>query len=325
MLISCGGCHKKLNVDDKLVGMVGRCPVCDVVLKMPTQEQIDGRRPGDPPSEAVAIPEADGIRMLEAASRQGAGGAAPASEGETTDTGQFDTDEDGYVLAVPVEDDEDLDASDTKEILGQGYGIERADDPGEYGLADDDEVVAGSSKASKEDAHDPSQGMDEVFTGFGDEAAAGPTGPSAKPSGEKILTRCPGCKGLLGIDAEYAGKMRTCPKCMTEIQVPLQSTIVAPEARASTSAGAAMMNEVVPSALAENLSPEVDLEDYVVGGGGSSRVVASYWVILAFVVGATIGFAVGWILSGARSRPGPPKAGPAPTDVIEQAETRQAQ
>ncbi len=301
MLIRCGGCNRKLQVEDKLAGQFGACPACKNVIKMPRVEDVANQKPGDPPLAAEAIPQDELERMLPgativvdepAASEPGTpGGGAEASDA-------VETDEDGYVLAVPVEENE---AGSLTEIPEQGVGIQppAGSDEGGYALAGDEEGGA-SSAPSGGKGDDLTDGLDEVFWETERQQAA-------SGAEEKIVTRCPGCKGLLAIESQYAGKMRTCPKCATEVQVPLESDVVIPEAKEPPPAGATEGYITPPSALAEDLSSDVDIEDYVVGGSSSgSRGVAPHWVVSAFVVGALVGFAVGWIVSGMRARPGLP-------------------
>lgn len=302
MLIRCGGCKRKLEVEDKLAGELGACPACKSVIKMPTVDEVTHQKPGDPPLAARAIPKEELERMLPNAMVvvEDGGGSSGGSNGAAN--AEIETDEDGFVLAVPVEDD---DEASLTEIPGQGVGIKPPSDEEDagYALAGEDESLAASSSQA-ETGEDLSDGLDEILSELDQQRA------EDSPD-EKIVTRCPGCKGLLAIESQYAGKMRTCPKCATEIHVPLESDVAIPQAKEPSPDAEADAYSPPPSALAENLAGDVDIEDYVVGGSsGGSTGIAAHWVLAAFVVGVLVGFAAGWIVSGMRSQPGPPAVEP---------------
>ncbi len=310
MLITCGNCRKKLGVDDGLADQFGQCPVCGVALKMPSLEQASNVPEGEPPPTARVIPEDELKSMgftLEKSPEEQAASYTEAGEASQTKPPPdgVETDEEGYVLAIPVEEER------PGEPAASGQGEGPSDEDREYALADEPTGPpddAGFSKSLDQmlgrlDSDDASRG-----------AKTGKSSDAAQPV-DKIILRCPGCKGLLAIEAQFAGQMRTCPKCATEIDVPHESTVVLPDGAARTSGGVSAHWEPPPSALAEDLSDDVDLESYIAEPVTESVGVASYWVILAFVVGATVGFTVGWLLAGYYSRPGPPDIEPAPAQV----------
>ncbi len=324
MLICCGNCRKRLNVEDGLAGEVGLCPACKTIIRIPKPD--GAATTNQPPPEALPIPE-DELRALRLVADSGsADGRPPVGAVGPTDLSNVPTDEQGYVLAVPVEDEPPA----ASEIPGQGVSIPRPTD-GEadqgYGLADEPSAPAGAAAAPP----DPGQGLSDrpdnvlgALDGKEDTIPFAPAGaggvttgqPTDAQADEKVITRCPGCNGLLAIESQYAGKMRTCPKCQTEIQVPLTSTVVG-----QPPSGAPESFPPVPSALAEDLAPDVDLEDYVAQPVAiPSRGVASYWLVLAFLVGATIGFVVGWMLSGTYNRPAPRELDGTPPAEVTSAE-----
>ncbi len=338
MLVTCGGCHKKLNIEDHLGGQLGRCPACDSVIQLPTADQTAGRLPDDPLPEAPVVPDPE-LLSLAPADQTGEGKPAPPpARTPPTGTTGIPTDQEGFVLAVPVEEDDAGQAPGA--IPGQGTVVAR---PGEgagdagYALRDEEQSPAPpvpTSTSGVVPESDLATSLDEVLGQLDSDQGAGAP-PSPVPSGragaaggpqaapaDKIITRCPGCGGLLGIEAQYAGGMRTCPKCTTEIQVPLQSTVLLPEAGApQRAAGPGGAFPVVPDADAADLSPEVDMDAYVAEPVViSTRAVGSYWIVLAFLVGATIGFVAGWILEGYYTRPAPPAVEPSPPVQVDQPE-----
>lgn len=336
MLIACGGCRKKLDVDEKVAGELARCPACNAVIKIPKAEEAAGRAPGEPPPIAAVLPDPE-IETLTAAADQSDGGSlapdltAPTAEQARSLEG-VETDDNGYVLAVPVSEDDAVQAPQgPTEIPGDGVGIERpkgGEQDLEYSLAQEEEPPARQPDSSAEPVPaggDRADSLEDVLDRLDAEethdTGASPIAPAGGPTvpDDKIVTRCPGCKGLLAIEAQFAGKTRTCPKCATEVRVPLKSTVVVPEAASAPPSPAPDAYQTPPSALAEDLAEEVDLKTYVVEpGAGSGRVVASYWVILAFVVGATVGFAIGWVLWGMNPRPSPPAIDRSPPAEVDQ-------
>lgn len=280
-MIRCGSCTRKLQVEDKLAGELGACPACKAVIKMPTADEVAGCGPGDPPLEARAIPRQELERMLPGATIivEDEPAAATRQTQLPTHAG-VETDEEGYVLAVPVEDDQP----------GPSATAGAGDDDLGYGLAGEPALPAAPTSQL-------------------------PHGPVA-PSG-KIITRCPGCGSRLAIEAQYAGKMRTCPGCGTDMIVPLGSTVAAPDTSGpARSAPTAAPGRAVPNASAETLASDIDLESYIAEPVvASGRAIASYWVVLAFLVGATVGFVVGWMLSGTYAKPVKPTLQPPPAEV----------
>jgi hypothetical protein len=340
MLITCGGCRKKLDVEERLAGQRGRCPACNAVIKIPTVAESSDRAPGSPLPVAMleSAPEllsAARDDRAEPGSHHPPDGAEPSGADKLSGLDAIQTDEEGFVIAVPVEQDE-VERLAT-ETPGKGVEVARpTGDLEEYALSDDPSppttTFRTQSTPPRSGAKSPdelSESLDQVFDDFDDdEDEPTPPAPAAADHGvssDKIITRCPGCKGLLAIEAQFAGKMRTCPKCATEIDVPLTYTVVLPSAkRAQRIAGGSGTLRQVPSALTEDLSPDVDLADYV-SGAGSGAGVAGYWVALAFVIGATVGFAVGWMLAGYYNRPGPPAVGSPPAGQVDSAGQSESQ
>jgi len=321
-----------LNVEDTLAGELGRCPSCDSVIKIPPADAAS-IGPDEPPPVAVVTPDPELEFQFQAsqgqadADRPSAAGASSDSPPQPIGSEGIQTDEQGFVLAVPVEDQDELAGPDSPTPTpGQGVSIPRPADSGEgvaYDLLGEDEPPA----PAPESAATPDAGagvlpagLDEILDRLDvQQGEAGPTGAQA-PSSEKIITRCPGCGARLAIEAQYAGGMRTCPKCATEIQVPLESTVIPPHAAAPGAPTARGVSQAVPSSLAEDLSSDVDLDSYVTEPEiGRARVVASYWLVVVFLVGLTIGFAVGWILAGSSSGHGPAAPEPSPPAEVGEA------
>ncbi len=332
MLIICGGCRKKLNVEDTLAGELGRCPSCNSVIKIPPSDAAASVGTDEPPPVAVVTPDPE-IELQSQAAQGQAGADGLAGTGAPSDTAPqpigsegIRTDEQGFVLAVPVEDQDELGVPEPPtSIPGQGISIPRPGDSGDggaYDLAGEDEPPA----PAPESVERPQAGVGGLTAGLDEildrldaqQDQAGPAGAQA-PSTEKIITRCPGCGARLAIEAQYAGGMRTCPKCATEIQVPLESTVIPPHAAVPGAPTARGVSQAVPSSLAEDLSPDVDLDSYIAEPEiGRARVVASYWLVVVFLVGLTIGFAVGWLLAGSSSRTGPSAPEPSPPAEVEE-------
>jgi len=252
MITICGGCRKKLKIEDALAGQLGRCPACNAVIKIPSVDEAEMRLADEPPPIAEVttdpFPDSGGV-------------FAPTPGGAPSVPGGIQTDEQGFVLAIPVEDEEPAPAEAS----------------GSQDKAGSDTSILGLTLERDKD-HEPSPGADKSL-----------------PSGEKIITRCSGCGGRLAIEAQFAGKMRTCPGCSTEIRVPLHSDFQPTPPRSGSSGVARTFTggEVDAESL-----PEVDFDSYAAGTPvGASGGVAAFWVPIALVVGLVVGFAVG-VLTG---------------------------
>ena len=117
MLITCGGCRKRLNVEDTLAGELGRCPSCNSVIKIPPAYAASVG-PDEPPPVAVVTPDPE-FELQSQASGGQADADRPSAAGAPSDippqpigSEGIQTDEQGFVLAIPVEDQDGLAAPD---------------------------------------------------------------------------------------------------------------------------------------------------------------------------------------------------------------------
>jgi len=201
------------------------------------------------------------------------------------------TDEHGYVLAIPVDEENLPKSAPTGEEGDLGYPLK-------------DEVKATEGSA-------PST---PVAVGQQGDLSAG-----LNRIPEKIITRCPGCGGRLAIEAQYAGKMRTCPGCGAEVRVPLRSTEKL-SGVAVEGTGAIPPRKTRASAIptGDELPAEVDLESYGPMALASARGgVSGFWVAIALVIGLVIGFAAGMVAGKLMFTPIEPASGPPPTTQAE--------
>ncbi len=311
MLTICGGCRKKLTIQDNLAGQLGRCPACNAVIKIPKIEDVANRAPDSP--LPIAIVTTDPFLQ------QGGSSAGPA-EYDLAPTATpkpslpegVQTDEQGYVLAIPVEDEPNLPSA----TFGPDSGPAKPEEDFGYGLKDEESKapsIGGSTRTGTTRSNGLTTSEGDIFSATGSardtapSAAASPSlgGPSGSMGvshvdlASKIITRCPGCGGRLAIEAQYAGKMRTCPGCATEIHVPMRST-ESPPSFATPGSGPRTPRHAGPTPQGGDgeFSPEVDLESYTAEPIVSqARGVSSFWIPVVLVIGLVVGFALG-ILTG---------------------------
>jgi hypothetical protein len=356
MLIVCGGCRKKLNVENNLSGQLGRCPACNSVIKIPSVQEVLSRLPGEPPPVAAVAPDPEltsggaGPQLGPSSAQMTPAGAsthspAPGEDSSTAEASSrgIQTDEQGFVLAIPVEDE--VTGQPAVSSPGLPVGSARGSSVGEadrgggdlgYALADEQgppmSMRSGGAPAdSATHQTDLSESLDHILDRLKASETPAPaqtgmptsdrpslsTGVSRGAPEEKIITRCPGCGGRLAIEAQYAGKMRTCPGCATEIQVPVQSTVASPAMfRAPSSTGRKGAGRTSAPTAEEEFSPEVDLESLTGEPSmAGSRGVAGFWVAVALIVGLAVGFAAGILTGKFLSKSARGTAEPAPVQL----------
>jgi hypothetical protein len=140
MLITCGGCNKKMRVPDSAAGKRIKCPKCATVMRVPETPPPDGDSPA-PDSEAAAISsrplpspppvepaaaeadETDGTEVT--ASTPSSSPAKPPPLKATRTRGSFDDDDDDDEPAPPSrrrdrdDDDDDDDIDDIRRNRAQ--------------------------------------------------------------------------------------------------------------------------------------------------------------------------------------------------------------
>ncbi len=252
---SCPHCRARLNVPDEYGGQKADCPKCEKALLVPPAEDIpmgirdeaDGQADGKPPISLEVTPVGpDGPAPTAA--------AAPTPSSTPAPTPEATDEEPTFGLKDDHTDDTPAQQPGTTtrpsklkvpELKEKSYEVPKLRGGGTQPPSSQSPLSTPAPTPAPTQA--PDQGDDMPKTAFssvddnfefklaGDQGQAEqppsppPPLPKQAPAGdEKIAFKCSSCGVVIRVPAKLGGRKAKCPKCKTEIEIPLPPSVLTP-------------------------------------------------------------------------------------------------